>query len=152
MRLNTLMCGLFTALALTADAGVAAEREMNVRQGPETVFDVPVEEIFPALAGATATDRNGRVGNEFVFWGYRLADGQAAWLYACAPFEGVDCEERRRAVCDGDLEVLAERADAGNAVARHCTVISVVGVGDRRPGCTDIDVQMELSIGLLSCR
>lgn len=152
MQLRKFACGMCLVLALTTQGSVAAEREMNVRQGPDTVFDVPVAEIFPALAEATATDRNGRVGNEFVFWGYRLTNGENVWLYACAPLEGVDCEERRHAVCDGDADILAERSDMGKAVNRRCTAIAVVGAGDRRPGCTDMAVDAELRVGLLSCQ
>ena len=37
---------------------------MNVRQGPETVFEQPPAEIFPALVDANATGENGRVGSE----------------------------------------------------------------------------------------
>jgi len=144
--------GVCLAVALTTTGSVALEREMTVRQGPETVFDVPVEAIFPALAGATATEQNGRVGNEFVFWGYRLANGENVWLFACALIEGVDCEQRRQRVCDGDSQLLAERSDMGRTVDRRCSGIATVGPGDRRPGCTDLATQSELSVGMLACR
>ena len=152
MRLMMCALAFLVSIALPAENGVAAEREMTVRQGPETVFDVPVGDIFPALSGATATGDNGRVGNEFVFWGYRLTDGGEVWFYACALVAGVDCNERRRAVCDGAGDVLAERADMGRAVDRRCSGIAIVGAGDLRPGCTDVAVESPLAVGLLACR
>src|ERR1043165_9663545 len=67
------------------------KRQLGVRQGPEKVFDVPVTEIVPALAGAQPTGVNGRVGGELVFWGYALADGRKSNLFACALLADVDC-------------------------------------------------------------
>ena len=64
-------------------------------------------EILPELAGARATGVNGRVGNEFVFWGYQLDDGEQAWLYACALVDEVDCPQRRTEVCDEGFELLS---------------------------------------------
>jgi hypothetical protein len=43
--------GTFVALAQDA----IPERQMTLRQGPDSVFDRPPGEILPALAGATAT-------------------------------------------------------------------------------------------------
>jgi hypothetical protein len=55
------------------------------------VFSEPIDTLLPELEGATATGENGRVGPELVFWGYRLGDGRPAFLFACAPREGVNC-------------------------------------------------------------
>ena len=125
---------------------------MTVRQGPETVFTVPVEQLFSELAGATATNVNGRVGPEFVFWGYRRSDGSELWLYACALVEGVDCPQRRNAICDATTEVVAERTDMGRAVDRYCRSVAVAGVGELHPGCQDTTYEAALSVGVVTCR
>ncbi|MGD8808552.1 MAG: hypothetical protein PVG24_03045 [Gammaproteobacteria bacterium] len=151
MRLKSIF-GVLILVALLAVTYVSrAQREMTVRQGPETVFDVPVEQLLPVLSGAVATDVNGRVGSEFVFWGYRLADGTQAWLYACAIIEGVDCLQRRDAVCEGPVEVIAERTESGRAVDRHCRSIAVAGIGELHPGCNDEVYEAALDIGVVAC-
>jgi hypothetical protein len=124
---------------------------MNVRLGPETVFDVPVDELFTELSGAAATGLNGRVGNEFVFWGYRLSNGREGWLYACALVDEVDCPQRRSAVCDGDFDVIAERLYMGSAVRRRCNDVGIAGIGELHPGCIDSDYVAPLSIGVVAC-
>jgi hypothetical protein len=146
--------GTVTAAAVLTGLGTisAQEREMTVRQGPETVFDVPVEEIAPVLDSATATEVNGRVGPEFVFWGYTLANGDEAWLYACALVEGVDCVQRREAICDGPATVLVERADMGRAVDRECRSVALAGTGDLHPGCDDKLYTAPLNVGVVTCR
>jgi len=125
---------------------------MNVRQGPETVFDRPVEQILPELAGATATRENGRVGNELVFWSYRLADGRNAYLFACAPLEGVDCDTRAQAICPSRTQVI-ERVGAQGLV-RHlrCSSMAVPKAGDLHPGCLDNIKGQDLVAGLVQCQ
>ena len=83
---------------------------MNVRQGPDTVFDRPPADILPALAGAAATGENGRVGTELVFWGYRQPDGQRVFFFACAQRPGFDCAARVPAICPTSTTVLANGA------------------------------------------
>ena len=125
---------------------------MNVSQGPETVFDRPVEQIILDLAGATATDENGRVGNELVFWGYRLADGRAAYLFACAIMKGVDCEARTQEICLGQTNVISTTQTAGDVRHMRCKEFSFVGVGDVRPGCVDRTSDQDLAVGLVQCQ
>ena len=93
MNFKLTVVGFVVALLLVATA-YSQERAMGVRQKPDAVFSQPVEALVPELAGATATDENGRVGAELVFWGYRLGDGRTAFLFACAPSES---RELRRA-------------------------------------------------------
>lgn len=140
-------------LIALAAAGTTAAQEvtMNVRQGPETVFDEPVEQIVPELEGARATDSNGRVGNEFVFWGYELADGRSAYLFACAIMEGVDCEARRQQICAGGQEIISIAETAGGVRQMRCSRLSVASIGERHPGCTDRTSDLALSVGLVHC-
>jgi hypothetical protein len=129
----------------------AAERTLDVTQGPETVFDRPVAEIVPALEGATATGENGRVGNELVFWSYRLADGRPVYLFACARLPDVNCEERIQDVCLTPTTVLDSGETSGKIVRRQCREIAVVAPGDTRPGCIDTIADVSLAVGLVSC-
>jgi len=152
MQLKSILRTLSVTVLLVGPLSIFAQREMTVRQGPETVFDVPVEQLIPELDGARPTRVNGRVGSEFVFWGYTLADGRDVWLYACALIEGVDCPQRREAICDGPIEMLAERVDTGRAVDRHCRSIAVAGVGELHPGCNDEVYEASLDIGVVACR
>jgi hypothetical protein len=150
------MCQVSTGLATLAVAASAvaadqATRQMSVDQGPDSVFSEPVDQVFSELRGAEATDENGRVGNELVFWGYRLADGRNVYLAACAMIENVDCEARKELVCPGAMQVIADKTQAGLVRRLHCESIAVVGVGDTRPGCSDTEALLELSVSLLQC-
>jgi hypothetical protein len=140
------------AIVAGGAAALAAERQMNVRQGPETVFDRPVEQLIPQLQGARATNQNGRVGGELVFWGYQLADGGSAYLFACAPIGSVNCEERISAICPVFTEVMTRSEYAGQVIRRNCREVCVSAPGDLRPCCTDTAAQSPLQIGLVSCR
>lgn len=127
-------------------------RQMNVTQGPEIVFGKPAEQVMPALKGAKATHINGRVGNEFVFWGYRLKSGQDAFFYACAKLEGVDCKARRAQICDTPMTVL-ETADSEGRVRRiDCRKYCTASEGSTAPCCSDIHEQDPLQLGLVSCQ
>ena len=139
-------------IALGAAAAAAQERIMNVTQGPDTVFDRPVDELMTELAGATATGVNGRVGNELVFWGFELADGRDVYFYACAMREGVDCEARSNAICIGRTEALRRIETAGQVRHLRCSEVATVGVGDVRPGCTDRVQDDNLHAGLVQCQ
>jgi opacity protein-like surface antigen len=130
----------------------AAERQMNVRHGPETVFDQPVAELMPQLADAQATGENGRIGGELVFWGYRMADGSTSWLFACALVSGVDCEERIPRICPVQTEVQARGEYVGKVIHRSCREVCTVSPGDMRPCCDDRAHQTPLAIGLVTCR
>jgi hypothetical protein len=133
------------------EAPVIPERQMNVRQGPETVFDRPPAEILPALAGARATGENGRVGPELVFWGYERDDGRRVFFFACAPRPDLDCALRVPAICPVTATVLETREASGTQVRRNCRNIAVSGPGDLRPGCEDRDEATNLAVGLVSC-
>jgi len=136
-------------LAVAADE---PSREMNVTQGPDSVFDRSPAEIMPALVGATPTGENGRVGSEFVFWGYRTDAGREVFLFACAAGPDVDCAARTQAACPaGNAAVLETAAASGNVVRRSCRAFSVTGPGDVRPGCDDRTESSGLVVGLLSC-
>src|SRR5512134_2766521 len=99
MRKPAIVFAAAWASLLLAAAGSAVEREMNVTQGPDSVFDRPPAEILPALVGAKPTGENGRVGSELVFWGYEQADGRRVFFFACAQVGEVDCAERVQAIC-----------------------------------------------------
>jgi hypothetical protein len=128
-----------------------AVRQMNVRQGPESVFDQPVASIIPELQGAKPTEKNGRVGNEFVFWGYKLANGAPADFYACAAVPGVDCVERREKICTTSTKVLSENASMGNVQKLSCRVMCVAAQPGTQPCCTGGDSVADLQVGLVSC-
>ena len=142
------VCLLALPSVLFADG---ARRQMNVRQGPETVFDQPVETIIRALEGATPTKRNGRVGNEFVFWGYTLADGTAAEFYACAAVAGVNCTARREKICVSSTKVLSENMSMGQVQKLNCQPVCNVTSGSATPCCTGAEQTADLEVGLVSC-
>lgn len=140
------------ALGLAMDvAAESAERRMNVRQGPETVFAEAPATIFAELAGAVPTGRNGRVGNELVFWGFRLGDGQEVQLTACLMVSGVDCEARLDRVCAGPARTLASAMAPGLVRRIRCRSIANAGVGDRHPGCIDREQPEPLAVNLIQC-
>jgi hypothetical protein len=138
------------ALAATAQEQ-PPERQMNVRQGPETVFARPPAEILPALAGARATGENGRVGAELVFWGYEQRDGRRVFFFACAPTFEVDCAARVPAICPAAITVHETHEASGNMVRRNCRTVAVASPGDTRPGCDDRLENTGLAVGLVSC-
>lgn len=142
---------LLLALVITSPAADAQRRELGVRQPPESVFHVPAEEVMPQLRGATPTGENGRVGGELVFWGYRLPDGEGAYLFACVLRFDVDCEARIAAICPATTTVLERSDRAGEIVHRRCQDIAVAAPGELRPGCTSAAVEAELTVGLVSC-
>jgi hypothetical protein len=150
-KTTRVLCVIAFVLALPATAiSDALKREMTVREGPERVFSQPVSEIEPALQGAKPTGRNGRVGNEFVFWGYRLASGKAAFLYACLPATGVDCTARRALICDRELNVISEHEARGSVQKLDCQPICKPQESPR-PCCTGSEVQLGLVTGVVSC-
>lgn len=155
MRCRTFGTPVALLVGLIAAASVSgAERQMNVRQGPETVFDQPVGEILPELAGATATGENGRVGNELVFWGYELADRRPVYFFACALLlGGAECEQRVPAICPAGriTNVLRTEEHAGTVLRRRCREACVAAPGALRPCCTDRPERTEFSIGLVQC-
>ena len=98
----SVVCAVLCARRGRRSKSTIPERQMNVRQGPETVFDRPPAEILPALAGAKATGENGRVGSELVFWGYEQNDGRRVFFFACALRPDFDCATRVPAICPDD--------------------------------------------------
>ncbi len=139
------------AVAAVGVAQQAPERRMNVRQGPETVFDRPPAEILPLLTGAKATGENGRVGSELVFWGFAQANGRNVFMFACAPSPEVNCTERVALICPAGGTVLDERQSDGNIVKRDCRNIAISAPGDLRPGCEDREANEGLVVGVVSC-
>ena len=143
---------VFSAFGVDADTGKVYERRMNVRQGPETVFDSDITDIIPDLKGATATNENGRVGNEMVFWGYRLADGDNVFFYACASLEGVDCALRRRSICPIETLVVAEADRNGRMSRFQCEAMCSVRPGMALPCCDESMEDNSMVVGLVKCR
>jgi hypothetical protein len=125
---------------------------MGVRQGPETVFDQSVSQLLPELSGAIATKENGRVGNELVFWGYRLADGGRAFMFACAPLDNVDCAARAREICPTITYIVRSERANGDVTHRYCHNIVSTRQGDTEPGCTMTEQTADLDIGLARCQ
>ena len=140
------------AASVPSAAQEKLRREMNVRQGPDKVFDRPVGEILPALAGAKPTRANGRVGSELVFWGYDLADGRNVAFFACAPLAGVDCMTRTQLICPPRGELLETRETEGKVTHRRCTPVAMGAAGSTRPGCNDNENDgADLLVGLVHC-
>ncbi len=150
--IGILAVGTMLAWLPAGQAADEPERRMNVSQGPETVFAEPPGEIFAELADARATDENGRVGNELVFWGYRLADGRQAYLVACAMRDGVDCRAREGRVCPGVAQVLARTTNPGLVRNMRCSAVATAGAGDVNPGCAERESAEALDVSLLVCR
>jgi len=120
--------------------------------GPELVFATRLADIFPQLDGATATGVNGRVGNEAVFWGFRLQDNRTVNLIACAPLEGVDCEARLLAVCPAGGEELARINQPGLVREMHCRPVGMAHPGELYPNCDDRETNNSLVVGLSQCQ
>lgn len=148
-RIACIALGSLVTLAVCAADD--PEREMNVRQGPETVFEKPIAELFPILDGASANGANGRIGNELVFWGYELADGRNANVFACAMIDDVDCAARVSAICPGAGKVLEHTQIKGRVRSISCRAVSVETPGNLRPGCDDREVEQVLDTGLIQC-
>jgi hypothetical protein len=146
------ICRLAFALAVIAAGSLGAqERNTNVTQGPEAVFDRPVTEIVPTLESATASGVNGRVGNELVFWGYELADGRPVYFFACMKSADVDCAQRIESICTTTTTVLESTETNGKIVRRTCREVTTAAPGDTRPGCSDKVEDVALAVGLVSC-
>jgi len=151
MRKPSIVFGAVLANFLLVAAGSAVEREMNVTQGPDSVFDRPPAEILPALAGAKPTGENGRVGSELVFWGYEQTDGRPVFFFGCAQVGEVDCAERVQAICPVNTVVLETQQTSGNIVQRNCRSVVVSGPGALHPGCNDLKASVGMLVGLVSC-
>ena len=139
---------------LAARSGAAQDaapvRRMNVTQGPERVFDRPPAEILPALAGATATGENGRIGTDLVFWGFRYDDGRQVFFFACPREPATDCATRVPSICAA-ARVLETGEASGKVVRRACRQVATAGVGDTRPGCEDRLESTPIDVGLVAC-
>jgi len=127
-------------------------REISNIAGPERVFEQPVGEMFQQLQGAESTGVNGRVGDEMVFWGYRLQDNSDVNLFACAPVNDVDCEARIAAVCPRGGEEIARLTEPGLVRQMNCAAVGVANVGELYPNCTDRETTNALIVGLNTCR
>ena len=150
------LCVIFAVTILPAgtkaQTKAVPKRTMNVKQGPETVFKTDVAEILPTLKGAVATKENGRIGNELVFWGYRLANGNPVYLYACAQLEGVDCVRRRQAICPVNTQVLTQADQSGKISHFNCKAICPAHNGEVLPCCQETMEQNNLMVGLVKCQ
>lgn len=153
MRLTIRLLAIAVAAAVSASSswGNEPERQMNVRQGPDAVFAEPPDQIFSELAGATATNENGRIGNELVFWGYRLEDGRDVFLVGCAKTDNVDCAVREARVCQTETQVIARGTSDGLVRELNCKSIATVGPGDTHPGCTDQERSQSVHVSLVTC-
>lgn len=142
-----------TIAAIAASPGIGEEprREMNVWQGPESVFAERPGQIFPELVDAIATEQNGRIGNELVFWGFRQSGGRDVYLVACSVIANTECAARERRVCESGTEVISRRSLQGLVREVNCQGISLVAPGDTRPGCTDREKSQPLAVSLVAC-
>ncbi len=151
MRSRSYVSALAVFLALASPGASPAEREMNVRQGPEAVFDRPAAQVMGELARARPTGENGRIGNEAVFWGYALDDGRDVFLFACAMLADVDCEQRLDSVCITNGTILRNTSVPGKVRRLQCRALSVGPPGDMRPGCLDTETTYDLTVALVQC-
>lgn len=157
MKTFTTMRWLVTGILAASLAGCVTvdrtpARTTSVIGGPELVFARPVAEILPQLEGASPAGANGRVGNELVFWGYRLRDNTQASLFACLPREDINCDARIARVCPNGGQELARRTEPGLVRYLNCQTVGVVRPGDLYPGCVDNDRNDPLLVGLIQCR
>lgn len=151
----TILCMLLCLLLLGAACTPLEQvpsRQMGVSLGPSSVFNRPVAQILPQLESAAATGLNGRVGNEMVFWGYRLQNDTNANLFACALVDGVDCETRIDAVCPAGGEELARVTAPGMVRHMQCRAVGFAAPGELRPNCDDDLESNDLLVGLMQCR
>jgi len=148
----TLCAGLLLTSACTTPLEKTPERTMNVSAGPEQVFERPVAEIIPQLSGAAATGVNGRVGNEMVFWGFRLPDNSRVNLFACAMLDDVNCEARLGLICPGGGQELTRVTESGLVRHLNCRAVGFAAVGDLRPNCDDSEKPSDVLVGLMQCR
>jgi hypothetical protein len=130
---------------LTANAATT----YSISQGPESVFDQPLADIFPDLSGAARTDESGRRGAELVYWGFRLADGKSVMFYACAPGAGVDCGDRGASICRNTGRVLKTATASGKITRKSCTRLCDVTMG--KSCCTTEETPATLAVGLVEC-
>jgi hypothetical protein len=153
MKISIGCAAAATLAAVVASPGLAQEprREMNVQQGPESVFAEVPGQIFPALENAMPTGMNGRIGNELVFWGFRQSNGRHVYLVACAMLARIDCTARESRVCSSGTEVIARSTSQGLVRELNCRSIATVAPGDIRPGCTDRETPKELAVSLVTC-
>lgn len=133
---------------------VAEPQRLEARvNGPDRVFDTPVEQLVPALRGARASGPDGRVGSELVFWGYELENGQRATLVACAILPDVDCAARRAKVCESGAGSTLFSGEQGGAVRhRDCQAVGVAPPGEPLPNCTEVERTQPVELHLLSCQ
>jgi len=128
------------------------QRTMGVTAGPDKVFEQPVADLLPQLAGATATGRNGRVGYELVFWEYELANGSMANMFTCVNQPEVNCDGRLNRVCPGGGEEVTRTIASGQVRELQCRAIGIAAPGELMPTCTDNENINELVVGLMACR
>jgi len=128
------------------------QRTMNVSGGPERVFDEPADAILPELAGAVGTGSNGRVGNQLVFWEYRLQDNSLTNFFACSEGKEADCDMRIRQICPGGGEEQLRKDASGLVRHLDCEAIGIASVGELFPNCSDTEQTESLLVGLMECR
>lgn len=147
---------LLASMVLTACTATPIERvpprSMNINAGPEKVFARPVPEFMPQLAGAELTSVNGRVGNELVFWEYRLNDNRRLTLFTCLPDEDVNCSSRITAICPNGGEEVVRQEEAGLVRQMYCVPVGNAHVGELYPNCQVNEKPLPLLVGLTQCR
>lgn len=149
----SLACAACQPVALPPPVAAEPQRLVSAVNGPERVFDAPVEDVVPALRGARASGPRGRVGYELVFWGYELGNGQRATLVACAILPDVDCAGRRAKVCESGPGATLFSGEQGGAVRhRDCRAVGVSPPGEPLPNCTDTERTQPVEIHLLACQ
>jgi hypothetical protein len=103
----------------------------------------------PTCASGQTVFHEECVGTELVFWGYRLGDGRTAFLFACAPSELVNCDERVQLIClDGTNVIRNPRLTARSRGASAPT--PAWRRGRAAPGLQDNE-KAAPGCGLVSC-
>lgn len=146
-----------STIAMAEDASALPDRTMNVKQGIDEVFEKPVGQILPNLKGAAATGENGRIGSAFVFWGYTLADGSPAFLFACAKLNEIECEPRIEAICTKSTKRLTDTTSTTGKVRYLACRDDICMIGpapssDGKPCCAEEIIESPLDIGLVQCQ
>jgi hypothetical protein len=124
----------------------------KVSQGPESVFTQPVSSLFPELSGAARTQDSGKVGDELVYWGYKLADGSSVMLYACAIKDGIDCNERVNGICGTQATSGQSLRTTGRVTHYECKKSCQPELeNSARTCCTRTIAPGPVQAGLVSC-
>lgn len=151
MQIRSITMILAAAAFLTAASAVTYAATVDtLRQGPEAVFDQPLGSIFADLQEAKRTQESGRVGREFVYWGFTLAAGQPVLFYACAITRGVDCGRRSVSLCHKPANVLKTSQTIGRVRHLECRLTCTTDLGSQNC-CSETEAPGPVEAGLVSC-